>query len=283
MDIGVFSRTYEVTDLRETFERMRRDGLRHTQFNFANAGIETLPEKISDGKLCEIRELAAEYEITIDALTGTFNMIAVDQEERERGCNQFEIQCSAAAALEIPVVTLCTGSRNPKSKWEWDDRNLLADAWDDLLKSTEKILRFAEKNNIIFGVETEASNVICTAKRAREYLDVFQTPHLKIIMDGANLFHGGENDCDKVLTDAFDLLERDIVIAHAKDIRFGKKTDFLAAGQGDLNFELYIKRLLESGYQGALIMHGLSEQQISGSRDFLKSIVDNARREHGDD
>lgn len=283
MEIGVFSRTYETTDLRETFERMRRDGLRHTQFNFANAGIETLPEKISEKKLCEIRELAAEYGIAMDALTGTFNMIAADWEERERGCSQFEIQCSAAAALEIPVVTLCTGSRNPKSKWEWDDRNLLADAWDDLCRSTEKILKFAEKNNIILGVETEASNVICTAKRAREYLDAFQTPHLKIVMDGANLFHGGENDCEKVLTDALDLLGRDIVIAHAKDIRFGEKTDFLAAGKGDLNFELYIKRLLESGYRGALIMHGLSEQQISGSRDFLKNIIDNVRRGYEND
>ena len=273
MEIGVFTRTYKTIDLRETFERMRRDGLGHAQLNFANAGLPVFPEKLDEKTLCRIRDLAAEYEIALDALTGTFNMIGPDREKRFQEAAQFEIQCEAAAALGIPVVTLCTGSRSPEGKWSWDDRNLDRDAWDDLIGTTDIILRFAEKTGVILGVETEASNVICTAQRARDYLDSFASPHLKIIMDGANLFHDGEPDCAKVLENAFDLLGGDIVSAHAKDIRFGVKTDFLAAGQGDLDFRRYLRLLLKSGYKGPLLMHGLSEDQVPSSKAFLEDIL----------
>ena len=115
--------------------------------------------------------------------------------------------------------------------------------------------------------------MICTAQRARDYLDSFASPHLKIIMDGANLFHDGETDCAKVLENAFDLLGGDIVSAHAKDIRFGVKTDFPAAGQGDLDFRHYLRLLMKSGYKGSLLMHGLSEEQVPSSRAFLEGIL----------
>ena len=82
MEIGVFTRTYKTIDLRETFERMRCDGLRHAQLNFVNAGLPVFPEKLDEKTLCRIRDLAAEYEITLDALTGTFNMIEPDREKR---------------------------------------------------------------------------------------------------------------------------------------------------------------------------------------------------------
>ena len=51
-----------------------------------------------------------------------------------------------------------------------------------------------------------------------------------------------------------------------KDISFKGNTEFVAAGQGDLDFRLYIDLLKKTGYEGALIMHGLSEEQIPVSK-----------------
>jgi sugar phosphate isomerase/epimerase len=76
-----------------------------------------------------------------------------------------------------------------------------------------------------------------------------------------------------VLENAFDLLGGDIASAHAKDIRFGVKADFLAAGQGDLDFRRYLSLLLKSGYKGPLLMHGLSEDQVPSSKAFLEDIL----------
>ena len=116
IELGIFSRTYEVSDLRETYERMTKHGIYHTQFNLFNVGVATLPDRISDEKIEEILELTQKYGVAIDAITGTFNMIDPDIDARKKGITQFETQCQIAKELKIPIVTLCTGSKNRKSK-----------------------------------------------------------------------------------------------------------------------------------------------------------------------
>lgn len=274
MQLGIFSRTFELSDLEETCRRMQAYGLYHTQFNFSNAGLPTLPTHVSDEKLACIRRVTSEYGICLDALTGTFNMIDPDTDARAQGCKQFQEQCRAAQSLGIPIISLCTGSKNPESKWKWHDDNLSDRAWDDLLRSTEQILKHAEEYHIILGVETEVSNIINTAERARKYLDIFQTPYLKIIMDGANLFQLNQlSNMTNVLSDAFSLLGKDIVLAHAKDISTNRAAAFTAAGQGCLDYKTYLRLLVQAGYGGPLIMHSLSEQQILSSKTFLEAML----------
>ena len=277
MELGIFSRTYESKDLEETYRRMTAQGIYHTQLNLGNAGMPILPEAIEERGIEEIRRLTGKYKITLDALTGTFNMINPDAEAREKGCEQFKIQCRTARMLDIPVISLCTGSKNPESKWKWHEDNRKQSSWDDLMRSTDTILKYAEDNHVVLGVETEASNIICTPARARKYLDVYQSPHLKIIMDGANLFRPEQaGDMDKVLQEAFDILGKEIALAHAKDFSFDGGMEFVAAGEGCLDFRYYVALLNRTGYQGAFLMHGLSEEQVPKSKKFLEEIMANA-------
>ena len=274
MKLGIFSRTYEVSDLEETYRRMTADGIDHTQFNFSNAGIPTLPECISDEHMERIRRLTEKYKIKIDALSGTFNMIAPDLEERQRGCEQFKTQCRLAHELNIPIVSLCTGSKHPNNKWKWHDDNLKQSSWDDLIRTTEEIIRYAEDYDIILGVETEASNIICTPELARKYLDETGSKNLRIIMDGANLFRPEQvADMSAVLEHAFELLGKDIVLAHAKDFSFHGNLEFVAAGEGILDFTHYIYLLKQYHYDGTLVMHGLEEKQVAASKKFLEGIM----------
>lgn len=274
MEIGIFSRTYETGNLDETYQKMTGHGIYHTQFNFSNVGIATLPTELSDETIRFIQQKNAEYDITIDAITGTFNMIDPNEEARKQGCAQFALQCRAAKELSIPIVTLCTGSKSPKGKWTWDDANGLDSSWDDLLRSTDQIIRYAEDNDVILGVETEASNIINTPLKARKYLDTIGSDNLKIIMDGANLFRPEQvPDMHHVLTEAFDVLGKDIVTAHAKDLSFDGNVAFVAAGQGILDFPYYIQLLKEHGYDGVITMHGLSEEQVPVSKSFLEALL----------
>lgn len=274
MEIGIFSRTYEHMTLDAIFAQMVQAGIHHTQFNLSSAGMDTLPETMDEEKLQNVLELARKYAITMDAVSGTFNMIDPDENARERGCRQFETQCRIAKFLHIPIVTLCTGSKNPHSKWAWHDDNRTQKAWDDLMRSTERVLRSAEDNGIILGVETEASNIICDPETARRYLDTVGSSGIKIIMDGANLFHKEQvARMDQVLDDAFALLGKDIVLAHAKDLSLQENIAFVAAGEGELDFPHYISLLKKYHYTGALILHGLSAEQIGKSVAFLKRAM----------
>ena len=274
MKIGIFSKTYDTTTAEDNFRCLARDGIFHTQFNFQSCGLAPSPEEVPEEELNRIRTAASVHGITIDALSGTFNMIDPDEEAREAGILQFEKQCRWAHALGIPVVTLCTGSKNPRSKWEWDDRNLSPSAWQDLRRTTDRLIRFAQDQDVVLGVETEASNIICTAKKARQFLDETGDPHLKIIMDGANLFHPGETGrMHEIMEEAFALLGKDIVVAHAKDLADSYDLHFVAAGEGCLDFPYYIGLLKRYGYDGALIMHGLSQEQVLKSRTFLEKLL----------
>ena len=274
MNIGIFSKTYENCNLEETFRKLAEDGIYHTQFNFASAGLSPLPSHISPEIIENIKTLSKQYSINLDILTGTFNMIDPDITKRNQGIQQFELQCKAAHELGIPIVSLCTGSKNPESKWKWHDDNLKEESWNDLITTTKQIIKFAEKYDVILGVETEASNIIDTADKARKYLDEINSPHLKIIMDGANLFHPGQQqDMKETLDYSFRLLGKDIVIAHAKDFSYDGDLKFVAAGQGELDFAYYVQLLKEYNYTGPIIMHGLSELQIQTSKKYLEDII----------
>ena len=274
MEIGIFSRTYAHMSLEAVFREMDRQGIHHTQFNLSSAGLPTLPERVDEEALLTIPDLAKQYGITLDALSGTFNMIDPDEDARARGCRQFETQCRIARLLEIPIVTLCTGSRHPKDKWAWHEDNLTEAAWSDLMRSTEIILRYAEDNGITLGVETEASNIICTPEKARRYLDDVGSPNLKIIMDGANLFRPEQVPrMAEILEEAFDALGKDIVLAHAKDFSLEGSLSFVAAGEGELDFPRYIRLLKQCGYHGPLELHGLAQSQIEKSVAFLKRAM----------
>jgi sugar phosphate isomerase/epimerase len=67
-----------------------------------------------------------------------------------------------------------------------------------------------------------------------------------------------------------------MVIAHAKD----RTTDFkpCAAGKGILDFAYYLRQLKQIGFAGPLIMHGLDEEEVPFSRDFLRRGL--ARKNH---
>jgi sugar phosphate isomerase/epimerase len=271
MEIGIFSRTFQEKTLQQVLQRMTQHGIHHTQFNLACAQMDTMPLRIASEKIEEIRGLCQKYEVHLEAISGTFNMVAPDKEEREDGCKRFEIVCQVAQELEIPVVTLCTGSRCPENKWKWHNDNDSQEAWEDLLRTTERVLKSAVRYDCTLGVEIETSNVIHSAVLARKYFDTFKSEHLKIIMDGANLFTAGQLIHQKnILKEAFELVGRDIVLAHAKDVACEDGITFTAAGEGILDYKSYLTHLKECGYTGTLMMHGLEESQVTRSIHFLK-------------
>jgi sugar phosphate isomerase/epimerase len=69
-------------------------------------------------------------------------------------------------------------------------------------------------------------------------------------------------------TEAFELLGGDLLLAHAKDVK--GSGEVVAAGKGDLDYDLYLRHLSEAGYGGPLVLHGLAEEEVAGSLAFLR-------------
>ena len=90
-----------------------------------------------------------------------------------------------------------------------------------------------------------------------------------MVIDAANLFAGPDLDRQRdTLRAAFELLGDEIVLAHAKDVR--RSGALVAAGRGDLDYELYLALLAQTGRPVPLILHGLAEEEMPASVAFLR-------------
>lgn len=271
MQIGIMSRTFVRPTLAETLEAVHAHGLTSVQFDLACAGLPSMPDRI-DRETCDrIREKMAERGITMAAVSGTYNMIHPDPEERGRGLLRLRELAANCERMGSSIITLCTGTRDPTSMWRPHPENDSPEAWADLLPAMRAAARIATEYSVTFAFEPEVSNVVDSAVKARRLLDEIASPYLKVVIDGANLFHKGELPrMREILDEAFALLGEDIVLAHAKDLSRDGEAGHEAAGAGLLDYERYLALLHASGFTGSVILHSLSEAQAPGCVAFLR-------------
>jgi sugar phosphate isomerase/epimerase len=230
-----------------------------------------MPERIDSAVCHRIRIAAAARGVTLAAVSGTFNMIHPDPGQRRAALERLRVLAGACKPLGVPVVTLCTGTRDPEDMWRRHPDNDTAAAWRDLLDSMFVAVGVAEEAGVTLAFEPEVANVVDTAAKGRRLLDEVGSPRLKVVMDGANLFRAGDlARMRDVLDEAFALLGKDIVLSHAKDLTHDGEAGHAAAGTGRLDYDHYLALLRSAGYDGPLILHGLSEAQVGASVAFLR-------------
>lgn len=282
MRLGIFAKTFVRSSLPATLDAVIAHGLDCVQFNMACCGMTSMPDRITLDLCEEIRGRMASRSIEMAAVSGTFNMIHPDRRCRRDGLERLQTLAGAARHMGTSIVTLCTGSRDAENMWRRHPDNDTPAAWTDLIECMREAVRIAADTGVTLAIEPEISNVIDTATKARRLLDEIGSPQLKIVIDGANLFHKGQLPrMREILDEAVGLLGADIVLAHAKDLSEDGQAGHEAAGQGLLDFDFYLRRLEQAGYNGPLILHGLDEAQVDGSVGFLRGILDGMTREAG--
>jgi sugar phosphate isomerase/epimerase len=271
--IGIFARTFSRPSLEGVLDAVVGHGIHETQFNMSVAGLPSMPDEIDPALANRVRETCARRDVTVTAVSGTFNMAHPDEGTRRDGLRSLGVIAGACQRLGTSTITLCTGTRDRENMWRRHPDNETPEAWRDLLATVQEALEMAEEHGVTLAFEAEINNVVDSAKKGRRLLDKMRSPHLKVVMDAANLFDADDparqlSSSEQILDEAFELLGDDIVIVHAKDVR--ASGEVVAAGKGDLDYGLYLKHLSEAGYGGPLVMHGLAEEEVEGSLAFLR-------------
>jgi sugar phosphate isomerase/epimerase len=272
MQLGIFAKTFMRPTVEEVFQAVARHGVHCVQFNFASAGVPSLPAEIDPLLATRIRKAASERRVAIAAISGTFNMIHPDVGERREGLRRLNVIAGACAEIGANLVTVCTGTRDPANMWRFHPENGSIGAWRDLLATMKKALTIAAKHDITLALEPETANVVSSARKARRLLDELKSPRLKIIMDAANLFRPGDlARMDEILEEAFDLLGPDIILAHAKELALDGHPSGLALGSGALDWDRIMALLHRVHFTGPLVMHGFEECDVAASVKFLRA------------
>jgi sugar phosphate isomerase/epimerase len=252
---AIFSRTYAARDPETVLQALRADGFTGAQMNLSSFGMESLPDALDEGSLAAGRAASERLGVAMAALSGTYNMAHPDQGARlamrPRFCNVLD----AARAIGAPIVTLCTGSRDPGNMWAEHPENSSPAAWADLREELDWALAEAASRGLVLAVEPEPSNVVRDTRVARKLLDKVRAANLKIILDATNLIGtAGLSRQAAIVAEAVDMLGPDVALAHAKDIDATGKV--VAPGDGAIDLPAFVRALAGAGFDGALIAHG---------------------------
>jgi sugar phosphate isomerase/epimerase len=274
---GIFARTYASKDPATVFRRIRADGFSAVQFNLSCAGLDPIPAQLPDGTGAGVLARARAEGLTLAALSGTWNMVHPDPEARRAARRGFANVLAAARDMEVPLVTLCTGSRDAADMWRAHPDNASPAAWTDLRAEMDMALEAAEAMELALAIEPEPGNVVADARLARRFLDEVGSPRLGIILDAANLLPPEALPRQaEVVAEALDLLGGNLMLVHAKDV--DARGVVVPAGEGAVDLADFVGRVRATGYDGALVGHGFEEADAPGvARRLSALIADGAR------
>ena len=275
MQLGIFAKTFEGRNPAEILPQVKAAGFATAQYNMACSGLPSLPDAVSEKVTDSIRAAMAQSDVSLYALSATYNMIHPDPSVREKGHGALRVLAKVASQLSIPLLTLCTGTRDPNDQWRRHPGNDGQDAWRDLLQSMERAISIAEEHGTDLGIEPELGNVVSSAAKAKQLIGDMKSPYLKIVFDPANLFEiATEAEQRWTISYAIDLLADRIVMAHAKD----RAADgaFVAAGKGVLDYSHFLGQLRKSGFTGPLVTHGLAASEAPEVAAFLRNQLEHA-------
>ena len=271
MQIGILIKTFERPNLEARLDAVKACGLDCGQMSMGCVGLPAMPDEIAPEVVGRIRREADVRGITIASLEGTFNMSHPDMEQRRMGLRRLRVLAATCQPLGTSKIHLCTGTRDPDNMWRRHPDNESPEAWRDMVACVREATEIARQAGVILAFEPEVNNVVDSAKKARRLMDEIGSPHLKVTMDAANIFHAGElARMRDVLDQAFALVGKDIVLAHAKDLSHDGDAGHEAAGRGKLDYDRYLSLLDAYGFQGPLLLHGLTEAQVPGCVAFLR-------------
>jgi sugar phosphate isomerase/epimerase len=272
MRIGIFAKTFVRGGVAATLDAVRAHDLDCVQLNLSVAGLPTLPRRIPPELAESIRREAADRGIEAAALSATFNMIDPSVERRRDGLRRLRAVAEAAARMEIPVLTLCTGTRDPDDMWRRHPGNDRPDAWSDLVASMREAAAIAAEAGVMVAFEPEHANVVDGAGRARRLLDELDSPHVGVVFDAANIVRRDEaHRAGAIVEEALALLGPSVVIAHAKDIPLDAAAELAPVGRGLLDFPEIIGLLRAAAFDGPLILHSLGEDDVDACVALLRA------------
>ena len=271
--IGILlATTFTTGTLEARLDAAKACGLACVQMSMVCAGLPEMPDAIPAGLPERMRREASARGIAIASVTGTFNMTHPDPDHRRAGLRRLRVLAQACAPMGTSAIHICTGTRDPNSMWRPHPDNGSPESWRDMAACVREATEIARQANVVLAFEPEMSNVVDSAIKARRLLDEIASPHLKVTIDPANLFHTGELPRMKeILDEAFALLGKDMVLAHAKDLDRDGEAGHKPAGQGVLDYGRYVALLRKYDYKGPLLLHGLTVAQVPACMAFLRA------------
>jgi sugar phosphate isomerase/epimerase len=271
LKLGVFTGVYASLPLEEAARRIAADGFHGVVLENTFADIRFDPWAPDWDKARLIRRTLAKHNLKIVGLFGYYNLVDPDPARRLRGEQRMQVLIENWRQFGCPVISTETGTFNDKSEWLESPENETEKGYQACRAALERLTKAAKKTGAVISIETYWRNVIDSIARAERVLR--DVPGLKLVMDPCNFYRKEDlSRMDPMLEEMFRLLGKQIVIAHAKDVKASADgTDLPASGQGVLDYPLYLRLLAALNRELYLVIEHLTLEDVPRARDYVVS------------
>ncbi|MDP0928040.1 sugar phosphate isomerase/epimerase [Paracoccus onubensis] len=302
MQTGIFT-GYFPYDLKTTAQKIRALDFNTVQLDLHFTDIDVSDGQVTPDKCRTIRDTFRDHHLPVSCISAYTNIVHPDAAARKTRLDRLKEVLAHAQYLGSPYVISETGTFATDSDWVHHPKNKTEEGWDDCRAVITDLAQFAWDHGAVFLLETYVNNVIGSVEETLRIFAEVDHPGLGLLMDPTNYFEAHNIDqMDQTLNRVFDALSDKILIGHAKDVKRSgddkseKHSDIgdssaaeshtfrgvgeielPAPGLGELNYDLYLKRLAQKHPNIPMIIEHLDEADVPRAKAFLDARL----RENG--
>lgn len=273
MNLGIFESVYGKYPIEEAAKKIREAGFKYIQFNpfFANGG-NISPDDITKAKAKKIKETFEKEGIKIVGIGSYGRFVSPNEEEKNQIIEDTKKWIKLAKDFGTDLVVTEVGSKHATNNWLDCRENKTVKTWKEVVAVYKDLATFAAKYKVNVAIEPHFGQVVKDAKDLRKLLDDVALPNLKVAYDAANSVNAqNEKNQEQAVDEVFELLEKDIILVHAKDaVIKNKTTEFVPAGQGVIPYRKVLNALKEHNYNGPVLLEWVEEENVAEVKEYLE-------------
>ena len=233
----------------------------------------------SETEIKELKDALKKYDVTFFDMHTYTNNIHPNPEERKKNHRYVIEQCEAAERVGCPMVTTHVGTCSDlqpiaphRDNWTWD-------TWKLQVKVIRQLLKDTSGMKAAFGIEAVNMTSMNNPKAHLQLIEEIADPRLKVCIDPVNMIHLGVYfRTTELINECFDLLGENIIAGHAKDTyilpnRMSAYITEVAAGEGELDYEIYLVRLSRLSYPRTLLIEHLPEEKYPQAKKYIENTA----------
>lgn len=284
MQLGVFTQWIEAATIEELAERVHHLGLQ-------TVVLDSFPDMTIDldhpmpNDCLRIKRAFAQAGVSIAAVGGYNNLAHPDPVKRQAIHTRFLGLLRLCAEIGSPMLCSEAGTYHPSSNWDWDPANASEQAFSSLVTYLRPLLIAAQAFGVIIGLEPYVMTILSTPELAAHLMRELASPFARLVCDPAGMLNRVTlQDQQAFLPAAFQQISPYIGLVHVEDCRPDPQGHFLwlPAGQGLIDYPLFMDQLLQAGYTGPLILEHLSEADLPSAREYVLTHWQQALRRVGE-
>lgn len=265
--IGMATTRFDRHTNAQLAKELRREGIRtvqlfltqtdsnYWQYNSRSDIADLTPERI--------KAIASAYRsegIAIHSVGVYTNLIHPDPSERRANLAYFEAMMTVGEHMGVRTFITEAGHYRPEGAEPHIPYHWQEEVWQRMVVTGKKLARIADAHGATVLLEPYFQGFLASAKRTRLFLEELGSPHIRALLDPANLLE--VNDLEEM----FGQLGPWIDCFHAKDRKLHVRRG-VGAGAGDLNYRKFLLLAAQHRPDVPIIL------EYVGADDFRNSLA----------